>query len=118
MVMGKVESGVLSKGQELLLMPNSLSVQVLQCFADETEEDRLYSGDNCRLKLKGVDEASIQPGFVLCSPESPCSVGRVFDAKVAIQEHKSIIAAGYSCVLHIHAAVEDVTVKVGLVACW
>lgn len=29
-----------------------------------------------------------------------------------ILEHKSIITSGYSCVLHIHAAVEEVAVKV------
>ena len=33
-----------------------------------------------------------------------------------ILEHKSIISAGYSCVLHIHSCVEEVTLKVGLMA--
>ncbi|RVE51254.1 hypothetical protein evm_004058 [Chilo suppressalis] len=36
---------------------------------------------------------------------------RVFDAQVVILEHKSIICAGYSAVMHIHCAAEEVTVK-------
>lgn len=32
--------------------------------------------------------------------------------KVVILEHKSIICPGYSAVLHIHAAIEEVSVKV------
>jgi peptide chain release factor subunit 3 len=39
-------------------------------------------------------------------------VGHIFDAQVAILEHKSIICPGYTCVLHIHAAVEDITITV------
>lgn len=37
---------------------------------------------------------------------------QVFDAQVVILEHKSIICAGYSAVMHIHCAAEEVTVKV------
>ncbi|KAH7706733.1 eukaryotic peptide chain release factor GTP-binding subunit ERF3B-like isoform 1 [Aphelenchoides avenae] len=99
-VIGKLEAGVIVKGQPLLLMPNRTGVQVVQCFSDEEE-----------LKLKGVEEADILSGFVVCSPEVPCRVGKIFDAEVLILEHKSIITSGYSCVLHIHAAVEEVTVK-------
>ncbi|CAM4849053.1 unnamed protein product [Rotaria magnacalcarata] len=50
-------------------------------------------GENVRLKLKNVEEEEISSGFVLCDIEQePCGVGRVFDAQVAIIEHKSIIS--------------------------
>jgi peptide chain release factor subunit 3 len=64
--------------------------------------------------LKGIEENAILPGFVVCSQDSVCHVGKIFDAELLILEHNSIIAPGYSCVLHIHAAIEEVTVKVGL----
>jgi GTPase len=35
-----------------------------------------------------------------------------FDAQIAILEHKSIICAGYSAVLHIHTVVEEVQITV------
>jgi peptide chain release factor subunit 3 len=86
----------------------------MQCWSDENEVDQVCAGDNIKLKLKGIDEASISPGFVVCSQDSVCRVGKLFDAEVLILEHNSIIAPGYSCVLHIHAAIEDVTVRVSL----
>lgn len=51
-------------------------------------------------------------GFVLCDPSSPCNVAQTFIAQIAIIEHKSIICAGYSAVLHIHTLVEEVQIKV------
>lgn len=110
-VMGKVESGAVKKGAQLLFMPNRRSVEVLQLWSDDTEVNQISSGENVKIKLKGIDEEEVTPGFVLCEPNAPCSVARVFDAQVAILEHKSIICNGYSAVLHLHAAVEEVNVK-------
>jgi len=110
-VMGKIESGTISKGQTSMLMPNKTAVQVLQLWTDDDETDEAISGQNIKAKLKGVEEEDILSGFVLCSPDSLCKVGRIFDAQVAILEHKSIICPGYTCVLHIHCAIEEVTIK-------
>ena len=41
-------------------------------------------------------------------------MGREFDAQIVVLEHKSIICAGYSAVLHIHAVVEEVQLVVSL----
>lgn len=56
----------------------------------------------------------MSPGFVLCDAANPIKTGKIFDAQVVILEHKSIICAGYSAVMHIHCAAEEVTVKVSL----
>lgn len=56
----------------------------------------------------------VSSGFVLCDVERVCHVGSTFDAQIVILEHKSIICAGYSAVLHIHSVVEEVQIKVGL----
>ncbi|WKY10985.1 hypothetical protein Q1695_002941 [Nippostrongylus brasiliensis] len=111
LIIGKMESGVVVKGQNLVLMPNKQPVQVIQIWSDEVETDRVVSGDNVKFKLKGVEENELQSGFIICSPDALCKVGRVFDAEVVILEHKSIIASGYTCVLHIQSAVEEVSVK-------
>jgi peptide chain release factor subunit 3 len=54
----------------------------------------------------------VSPGFVLCDASNPIKTGKIFDAQVVILEHKSIICAGYSAVMHIHCAAEEITVKV------
>ncbi|CAD6195071.1 unnamed protein product [Caenorhabditis auriculariae] len=95
-VIGKMESGVVEKGDTLIVMPNKQPVQVLQAWNDE---------------LEGVEEAELNNGFVIASPDSLPKVGRLFDAEVFILEHKSIITSGYSCVMHIQSAIKEVVVK-------
>ncbi|KAL7041618.1 hypothetical protein ACKWTF_000835 [Chironomus riparius] len=110
-VMGKVESGVAKKGQNLLVMPNRTQVAVDQLWSDEEEVTSVSPGENVKIKLKGIEEEDVSPGFVLCDASNPIKTGKIFDAQVVILEHKSIICAGYSAVMHIHCAAEEVTVK-------
>lgn len=110
-VLGKVEMGQAKKGQQLMLMPNRTPVEVIQLWSDDDEVNNIVSGENVKIKLKGVEEEDVSQGFVLCDAAQPCRTGRIFDAQVVILEHKSIICAGYSAVCHIHAVAEEVTVK-------
>jgi len=57
-------------------------VQVLQLWSDDDETDEIGPGENVKLKLKGVEEDAVMSGFVLCSPDNFCKVGRIFDAQV------------------------------------
>lgn len=113
-VMGKVEAGEAKKGQSLLLMPNRTPVIVDQLWSDDEEVTSVSPGENVKIKLKGIEEEDVSPGFVLCDSMTPIRTGRIFDAQLVILEHKSIICAGYSAVMHIHCAAEEVTVKVSI----
>lgn len=110
-VMGKVESGTAKKGQSLLLMPNKTPVIVDQLWSDDEEVAGVGPGENIKVKLKGIEEDDVSPGFVLCDPSNPARTARIFDAQIVILEHKSIICAGYSAVMHIHCVAEEVNVK-------
>ncbi|KAB0794019.1 hypothetical protein PPYR_13639 [Photinus pyralis] len=110
-VMGKVESGECRKGLNLMIMPNRTPVTVDQLWSDDDEVSSVVGGENVKVKVKGVEEEDVSPGFVLCDANNPIRTGRVFDAQVVILEHKSIICAGYSAVMHIHCAAEEITVK-------
>ncbi|XP_063362062.1 eukaryotic peptide chain release factor GTP-binding subunit ERF3A isoform X1 [Cydia amplana] len=110
-LMGKVEAGTTRKGSILFLMPNRVQVNVDQLWSDDIEVTSIGPGENVKVKLKGIEEEDVSPGFVLCDITEPITTGRVFDAQVVILEHKSIICAGYSAVMHIHCAAEEVTVK-------
>lgn len=81
-------------------------------LSDDDEVSRVIPGENVKIKVKGVEEEDVSPGFVLCDALNPVHTCRVFDAQLVIIEHKSIICAGYSAVMHIHCAAEEVTVKV------
>ena len=112
-VVGKVESGLLRKNDTLLMMPNKTEVQVAAVYNEmEDEVDRAICGDNVRIRLRGVDDEDISPGFVLTSPTKPVHAVRQFEAQLAILEHKNIICPGYSAVMHCHTMAEEVTLSV------
>ncbi|XP_056390807.1 eukaryotic peptide chain release factor GTP-binding subunit ERF3A isoform X2 [Hyla sarda] len=109
-VLGKLESGSICKGQQLVMMPNKHTVEVLSLLSDEVETELVAPGENLKLRLKGIEEEEILPGFILCDPNNLCHSGRTFDAQIVIIEHKSIICPGYNAVLHIHTCIEEVEI--------
>uniref|UniRef100_A0A8C8E0Z9 G1 to S phase transition 1 n=1 Tax=Oryzias sinensis TaxID=183150 RepID=A0A8C8E0Z9_9TELE len=109
-ILGKLESGTISKAQQLVMMPNRHTVEVLSLLSDDVETDDATPGENLKLRLKGIEEEEILPGFILCSPDNLCHSGRTFDAQIVIIEHKSIICPGYNAVLHIHTCIEEVQI--------
>ncbi|KAI0326657.1 eukaryotic polypeptide chain release factor 3 [Cubamyces sp. BRFM 1775] len=111
-IVGKVESGHMRKGDTLLLMPNKNLVEVSAIYNEmEDEVDTALCGDNIRIRLRGVDDEDISPGFVLTSPTHPVHAVRQFEAQLAILESKNIICAGYSAVMHCHTLAEEVTLS-------
>jgi len=82
-VMGKVESGECSKGQTLAIYPNKTEVKIDSLWSDDIEVTKVVCGENVKVKLKGVDESDVSPGFVLCDPGNPIKSCKVFDAQVS-----------------------------------
>ena len=114
-VVGKIESGRLNRGDTLLLMPNHTTVEASAIYNElEDEVPSAICGDNVRIRLKGVDDEDISTGFVLTSPSSPVRAVRQFEAQLAILEHKNIICAGYSAVMHVHTLAEEVNLAVSI----
>eukprot|EP00210_Caulerpa_lentillifera_P008431 g8043.t1 len=109
-VMGKSESGTVCVGDSLLVMPNKQGVRVEAIFRDEKEVSKAAPGENLRLKISGVEDTDLSPGFVLSSVENCVPVVRQFEAQLMVLdllEHKAIFTAGYKAVLHIHSLVEE-----------
>jgi len=109
---GKLESGHIRKGDTLLLMPNKDEIEVAAIYNEIEEEVHLaVSGDNVRIRLRGAEDDDISPGFVLTSVNKPVHAVRQFEAQLAILDHKNIICAGYSAVMHVHTLAEEVTLS-------
>ena len=72
-------------------------VTVTTIYRDEAEVAAAKGGENLRLRLAGVDEDDISPGFVLCSRQMPVPAVTHFEAQLQLLdllEHKSIFTAG------------------------
>uniref|UniRef100_A0A7S0ZJC9 Tr-type G domain-containing protein n=1 Tax=Timspurckia oligopyrenoides TaxID=708627 RepID=A0A7S0ZJC9_9RHOD len=110
-LLGKLEAGRITLNDKLVLMPNKSEFVVDGIALEENDTSVAEPGDNVRLRVKGIEEEDVRPGFVACSPDNLVSVASVFDVRLMILEHKSIITAGYSAVMHIHAAVEECTIE-------
>lgn len=110
MVEGKIEAGVIKKGMSLILMPNKHNVDISAVYGETEDEVPVAAcGEQVRLRLRGVEEEDILPGFVLCSPKRLVHNVSEFEAQIHILDLKSILTAGFNCVLHVHAAIEEVT---------
>ncbi|CAB4255657.1 similar to Saccharomyces cerevisiae YDR172W SUP35 Translation termination factor eRF3, has a role in mRNA deadenylation and decay [Maudiozyma barnettii] len=110
-VEGKIESGHIKKGQSTLLMPNKIAIEIQNIYNEtEKEVDMAVCGEQVKLRVKGVEEEDIQPGFVMTSPKNPIKSVTRFVAQLAIVELKSIMSAGFSCVMHVHTAIEEVQI--------
>lgn len=110
MIEGRIEAGVVQKSSNYIMMPNREEVGISALYG-ETEDEIPHAmvGDQVRLRLRGIEEEDVLPGFVLCSPKRLVHCVREFEAQINIVELKSILSAGFNCVIHVHAATEEVT---------
>ncbi|KAJ4478036.1 eukaryotic polypeptide chain release factor 3 [Lentinula aciculospora] len=109
-IVGKIESGHMRKDDKLILMPNKDQVEIAAIYNEiEDEVPDAFCGDNVRIRIRGVGDEDVSPGFVLTNPVKPIHAVRQFEAQLAVLEHKSIICAGYSAVMHVHTLSEEVT---------
>ena len=110
MIEGKIEAGQINKKSNYVMMPNREEVSISALYGETEEEIQGAScGDQVRIRVRGVEEEDILPGFVLCSPKRPVHCVAAFEAQIALLELKSILSAGFNCVLHVHSAIEEVT---------
>lgn len=94
----------------LVMMPNKRPVDTIAIYTDTEDEVHIaQSGDQVRLRLRGLELDDILPGMVLCSPKRLVHCVSAFEAHIRILDLPSILTAGFNCVLHVHAAIEEVT---------
>jgi len=115
-IMGKVETGILRTGDTILSHPNSIGFKVLQIQNDENVITVAKPGENVKVLVKGTDveEEGVLRGSIITHPNTstPTVTTDLVCQLVVLQlvENKHIFTAGYQCVIHLHTAVEEVTV--------
>ena len=70
-------------------------VLVDQMWSDDEEVTAVGPGENVKIKLKGIEEDDVSPGFVLCDNANPIKTGRVFDAQVRESAGRILIIHKY-----------------------
>ena len=112
-VMGKVEAGTVREGQKVFIQPGRIEATVDTLFIDDAEVRLARPGENIKLKLKGCREEDVVRGFMICDMERYAIPVKQFEAQIMLLELEahSLFTAGYTCILHVHTAMEDVVVK-------
>lgn len=68
-------------------------------------------GENIKMKVKGLEEDDVIRGVVICDMEEPCYVCNEIEVSLEVlelPEHKKIMSTGYTCVMHLHTALEEI----------
>lgn len=109
MIEGKIEAGRIKKTGNYIMMPNRDEVSIAALYGEtEDEIPQADCGEQIRVRLRGIEEEDILPGFVLCATARPVHCVEMFEAQIVLLELKNILSAGFNCVLHVHSAIEEV----------
>lgn len=96
---------------QCLLMPNKKRIKVAAVLIEDDEVAYASVGENVRMKILGCEEDSLSSGCVLCPLDNPTPVATKIRAIVKVMElleHRPLLTAGYTCVMHVHTAREEV----------
>ncbi|MEW6749067.1 MAG: translation elongation factor EF-1 subunit alpha [Candidatus Micrarchaeota archaeon] len=101
---GRVETGVLKPGENVVVMPSGAKGEVKKIEMHHQELTQANPGDNVGFNLKGVEKKDIKRGDVIGPASAPPTVADEFTAQIVVLNHPTAISIGYTPVFHIHTA--------------
>jgi elongation factor 1-alpha len=101
---GRVETGVMKKGEMVVFEPSGASGEVRSIEMHHEQYEVAEPGDNIGFNVRGVGKNDIRRGDVAGHTNSAPTVVTEFKANVAVLSHPGVITAGYTPVFHCHTA--------------
>jgi len=105
---GKVETGVMKSGMKVKVLPGRTGegiegeVKTIEMHHEVLPE--ATAGDNVGINIRGVGKKDIARGDVICDSANPCPIVEEFIAQIAVINHPTVLAKGYTPVFHVHTA--------------
>jgi len=105
---GKIETGVMKIGQKVIILPGRSGtgitgeVKTIEMHHEQLQE--APSGFNVGINVKGVGKKDIARGDVISDASNPPTIAEDFTAQIAIINHPTVVAQGYTPVFHVHTA--------------
>jgi elongation factor 1-alpha len=99
---GRVETGVLKEGVNLIFMPSNKKAEVKSLEMHHTKISVAEPGDNIGMNVRGIAKTDIHRGDVAGPVDNPPTVAKEFIGQIIVIYHPTAIAAGYTPVLHYH----------------
>ncbi|MFO8050889.1 MAG: translation elongation factor EF-1 subunit alpha [Thermoplasmatota archaeon] len=101
---GRVETGVLKVGAKVTFSPSGSGGEIKSIEMHHENMPTAEPGDNVGFNVRGVGKSDIRRGDVCGESSNPPSVAKTFTAQIAVLQHPSVIALGYTPVFHLHTA--------------
>jgi len=99
---GRVETGVLKEGQQVIFMPGNVKGEVKSIETHHVRVATAEPGDNIGFNVRGVSKNDIRRGDVMGPVENPPTVAREFIGQIIVIYHPTAVAAGYTPVMNYH----------------
>ena len=110
-VAGRVESGLLMKGDSLLILPSNEQIIVKGIEMNGEPINLARAGDNIEIGLKDLSDASaISIGSWLCDPQHPIPITNKIRASILTTNLARPILQGETCILYTQSAQEPVVI--------
>ena len=101
---GRIETGILKTGDNVIFSPSGTVGEVKTIEMHHEMMPTAEPGDNVGFNVRGVGKNDIRRGDVCGSSNSKPTVAQTFTAQIAVLQHPSVIAVGYTPVFHLHTA--------------
>ncbi len=105
---GKIETGIMKIGQKIIVLPgrsgSGIEGEVRSIEAHHEQLQEAEAGDNVGINLRGVGKKDMARGDVICDAAKPAKMVEEFEAQIAVINHPTVIAKGYTPVFHVHTA--------------
>jgi len=105
---GKIETGIMKIGQKVKILPGRTGrgidgeIKSIEMHHEQLQE--APAGDNVGINIRGVGKKDITRGDVICDAAKPATIAEEFTAQIAVINHPTVIAKGYTPVFHVHTA--------------
>jgi elongation factor 1-alpha len=105
---GKIETGIMKIGQKIVILPGrsgtGIAGEIRSIEAHHEQLQQAEAGDNVGVNIRGVGKKDMARGDVICDAAAPAKIVEEFTARVAVINHPTVIAKGYTPVFHVHTA--------------
>lgn len=105
---GKIETGVMKVNQKVIILPGrsgkGISGEIKSIEMHHEQMQEAVAGDNVGTNIRGVGKKDIARGDVICDAAKPATIASEFTAQIAVINHPTVIAKGYTPVFHVHTA--------------
>ncbi|XP_043801631.1 HBS1-like protein isoform X3 [Apis laboriosa] len=105
-VSGHVETGMVSLGDKILILPRNETAVIKSLQIDEISITNAFAGDQVSLTLSGIDQQNVGIGDIICNPQNPVPVTLCFQAHIVVFTVKVPIIKGLPIVIHQQSLVQ------------